>query len=137
MTSKVALVGQARGEVTVARRRHVGSLCGLLLRRMALDGGPHAFAELFGCSSGALTHPRCAIDGPRRHPRMAWAAPLASGRSVRAWLRLLRLVGRFCRLPSFGDLAGGLLPWPIQVGRGWLSSSAAGARKDFVHAAGA
>ena len=33
MTSKVALVGQARGEVTVARRRHVGSLCGMLLRR--------------------------------------------------------------------------------------------------------
>ena len=33
MTSKVALVGQARGGVTAARRRHVGSLCGLLLRR--------------------------------------------------------------------------------------------------------
>jgi len=48
MTSKVILVGQARGEVTDARRRHAGSLCGSLsgpglqqgcLRALCATGG--------------------------------------------------------------------------------------------------
>ena|GEM_PF-4392033 len=49
MTSKVTLVGQARGEVTDARRRHAGSLCGLLWGPGRLQGCLRAL-----CATGGM-----------------------------------------------------------------------------------